>query len=176
MTEVEMVDGITNSINMSLSKLQELVTNREAWHASVRGVAKSRTRLSVFTFTFTFSVIFSCQSVSIRMRVRHQKCLLSLKQSRSDVLYGLKISCVCSPQHFYHTVGPCVCAQSCPTLSDPMDCSPPGSSIHGIFQAKWGAIAFSEEFRAEHKSLPPKLCTKVTMAGRHKNKQTKTVL
>ena len=35
-------------------------------------------------------------------------------------------------------------AQSCPTLSDPMDCSPPGSSIHGIFQARlleWGAIA-----------------------------------
>ena len=38
-------------------------------------------------------------------------------------------------------------AQSCPTLSDPMDCSPPGSFIHGIFQARvleWGAIAFSE--------------------------------
>ena len=38
-------------------------------------------------------------------------------------------------------------AQSCLTLSDPMDCSPPGSSIHGIFQARvleWGAIAFSE--------------------------------
>ena len=38
-------------------------------------------------------------------------------------------------------------AQSCPTLSDPTDCSLPGSSIHGIFQAKvleWGAIAFSE--------------------------------
>ena len=37
-------------------------------------------------------------------------------------------------------------AQSCPTLSDPMDCSPPGSCIHGIFQARaleWGAIAFS---------------------------------
>ena len=36
--------------------------------------------------------------------------------------------------------------QSCPTLSDPMDCSPPGSSVHGIFQARvleWGAIAFS---------------------------------
>ena len=36
--------------------------------------------------------------------------------------------------------------QSCLTLSDPMDCSPPGSSIHGIFQAsvlEWGAIAFS---------------------------------
>ena len=38
-------------------------------------------------------------------------------------------------------------AQFCPTLSDPMDCIPPGSFIHGIFQAKvleWGAIAFSE--------------------------------
>ena len=37
-------------------------------------------------------------------------------------------------------------AQSYPTLSDPMDCSPPASSVHGIFQAvvlKWGAIAFS---------------------------------
>ena len=37
-------------------------------------------------------------------------------------------------------------AQSCPTLSDPMDCSPPGSSIHEIFQARvleWSAIAFS---------------------------------
>ena len=37
-------------------------------------------------------------------------------------------------------------AQSCPTLSDPMDCSPPGSSVRGIFQARvleWGAIAFS---------------------------------
>ena len=37
-------------------------------------------------------------------------------------------------------------AQSCPTLSDPMDCSLPGSYVHGIFQARvleWGAIAFS---------------------------------
>ena len=37
--------------------------------------------------------------------------------------------------------------QSCPTLSDPMDCSPSGSSVHGIFQARvleWGAIAFSD--------------------------------
>ena len=38
-------------------------------------------------------------------------------------------------------------AQSCPTLRDPMDCSLPGSSIHGILQARvleWGAIAFSD--------------------------------
>ena len=40
-------------------------------------------------------------------------------------------------------------AQSCPTLSDPMDGSPPGSSIHGVFQAReleWGAIAFSYSY------------------------------
>ena len=39
-------------------------------------------------------------------------------------------------------------AQSCPTLSGPMDCSPPGSSVHGVFQARvpeWGAITFSEK-------------------------------
>ena len=40
-------------------------------------------------------------------------------------------------------------AQSCPTLCGPMDCSPPGSSVHGIFQARvleWGAIAVSKAY------------------------------
>ena len=55
--------------------------------------------------------------------------------------------------------------ESCPTLSDPMDCSPTGSSIHGIFQARvleWGAIAFSvTKLDSVLKSKDTTLSTKV---------------
>ena len=50
-------------------------------------------------------------------------------------------------------------AQSCPTLSNPMDCSLPGSSVHGVFQARvleWGAITFSDNMHTHtqmHKNL-----------------------
>ena len=57
-------------------------------------------------------------------------------------------------------------AQSCPTPSDPMDCSPPGPSVHGIFQARvleWVAIAFSDNLAVRYRKFPCRNLIEMTL-------------
>ena len=80
-----------------------------------------------------FSRVLLCATPEM---AAHQ-ALLSLGFSRQEHWSGLPFPSPMSESEV---------AQLCRTLSDPMDCSPPGSSVHGIFQARvleWGAIVFS---------------------------------
>ena len=73
---------------------------------------------------------------------------LSLGYSRQEYWSGLPF-----PSPVHENESESEVAQLCPTLCDPMDCSLPGFSVHGIFQARaleWGAIAFSSSINASN--------------------------
>ena len=108
-----------------------------AWPAAVYGVAKSRTRLKLLSSS---SIVSSVVSDSVRPH-RWQPTRLpppwDSPGKNTGVGCHFLLQCMKVKVKF---------AQSCPTLSGLMDCSLPGSSVHGIFQARvlvWGAIAFS---------------------------------
>ena len=101
----------------------------------------------LFSFLFPFFSLFLC-IFYLPLSLWYFKLKNLVDAAIDQYLYGLDGPVEESGHKVAKVSSESEVAQSCPTLSDPMDCGPPGSSIHGIFQARvleWDAIAFSNK-------------------------------
>ena len=188
------LDGITDLMNTGLSKIQELVMDREDWRTAVHGVAKetwlsdwaelnwaSQMELEVKNLPASEGDVRVAGSIPWSRKCKSTPVFLPDPLDRRACCCCCCCCCCCVTSVVSDSVWPhrrqlnrllypwdspgkntgvgchfllqCMkvkseseVAQSCPTLSNPMNCSLPGSSVHGILQArvlKWGAFAFS---------------------------------
>ena len=121
------LDGITDSMDMSLSKLREMVKDKGGWRAAVHGIAQNRTQLRNWATIATHPWTCQCDLV-------WGKGLCRCDEVKGLEMRSLHITCMCVLSH------------SVQLLCNPMDYRMPGSSVLGLSQARileWVAISSS---------------------------------